>query len=379
MKKLLAVLLLPMFITGCWDSVDIEKRGFVISMGIDKYSEDEDGGKNGDQEPRFTVTMAFPDVGALMGAGQSGENEFVRTAHAKTVAEAVKQMDAASSERLYFGHTRAVIFGKELLKDEELFREALDALERNRELSRNLIVLATSCDVEKALTAKGPGERLAGMYLSNFYRNNSGAATTFRLVLEDLTRELRSGGDTLIPTLSLEGEEENKRMKLDGAAVIRDFQLAGTLDGSQVRAFMWFNGNAEGALITVEYKGVNTALRVSSSRSDTSFYEANGSLICVIDIKARAEVEEFSFSGIQLNCDAALRELGAICGQSITDDIMRLFAVFRDDLETDGLGLRERLHKQNILLYTAYGDEAYSAMIPVVRVDIEITGAGVIK
>jgi len=403
--------MLPAFLTGCWDKVEIESRGFIISMGIDKYKDDGENDKeNGDkkdgesdkensaaqtdskaggQAPRYTVTIALPDVGALMGTGQSEDVEFVRTASAPTVSEAIRQMGSFSGERLYFGHTKAVIFGEELLKDEELFREALDALERNRELSRNLLVLATADDVEKALITKGPGENLAGMYLSKFYKNSDGAAVTFPLGLEALVRELRSGrrglpvagaaGETIIPLLSVEGEKKDAKVRLGGAAVIKDFTLAGKLDDSQTRALMWFRGTAEDALLTVEYNEVSIPVRVNSNRARTSFYEENGRIVCVLDIKGKAEVEEFVFAGVGLNNDETLRELNETGGSVIADEILRLFTVFRDELEVDGFGLRERLRKQNHLLYAAYGDDAYDAMTLVVRVDLEVNGAGMIK
>ena len=379
------ILTLPMFITGCWDKVEIENRGFVIAMGIDKFEDKNDDkavqldDEKESQKARYTVTMALPDIGALSGPGGDDSSEFVKIAAAPTVSAAIRLIDTFSSERLYFGHTKAVIFHEDILKDEYLFREALDAIERNRELSRSLLVLATSDDIKKVLDADIPGEPLVGAFIAEFYRKSEGAAITFKQDLEGLTRRLRSGGDALIPIISLEGKKKDVQVKLGGTAVIKDFQMAGKLSDSQTRAFMWFNGKAKGALITAEHEGIDVPMRINSSKSKTSFYEENGRIICVLDINARAEVEEFDFLGIELNDDESLRELSEVCERIVSDEISQLFTTFRDELEVDGFGLHERLRKQNHVIFAAYGDEAYKHMMLIPRVDLKITGAGVIK
>ena len=457
MKKLLFIILLPLFITGCWDKVEIENRGFVIAMGIDKFGDDDEGKAiqlNGKTDPpssdsedrsstkkwetdhskpkesesdhsdakktksnhansgesesgnanskksesdsssassdtsapkasirpeaRYTVTMALPDVGALMGTGASEDGEFIKTVAAPTVSEAIRLIDTFSSERLYFGHTKAIIFSEEVLKDENLFREALDAIERNRELSRNLLVLATFDDMNAILNAKIPGEPLIGAFIADFYRKSEGAAITFKQDLEGLTRRLRSESNAMIPILSLEGGKEDAQIKLGGTAIIKDFRLSGKLNDSQTRAFMWFYGKAKGALITSEHEGIDVPMRISSSKSKTSFYEDNGRIRCLLDISLQAEVEEFDFLGVGLNEDNALRELSLISQNIISDEITQLFTLFRDELNVDGFGLCERLRKQDDILYARYGDEAYSLMTLVPRVHLEITGAGVI-
>lgn len=371
MKKLLLILTLPIFLAGCWDKVEIEDRGFVVSLGIDKFKDDKaamfDDGKNNN---RYTVTMSLPNVETLVGTGSKEDSESVKTSASETVSAAMRLIDSYSSEKLYFGHTKAVILGEELLKDRELLKEAVDALERNRLLSRKLVVLATTDDVKTVLEAKIPGEPLVGVFLANFYRNSeSTSAMTFRQDLEGMNRHLRYSGDVLVPQISLEDD----KLKLGGAAVINDFQLAGWLNDKQTRGYLWFTGQAKGAEVTAEYEGGHVPLHVNINKTGTYFYEDGGYVICRADIRLKGVIDE-------LGHPVDTHKLGEVYERLIAEEVEQLFTLFHDELEVDGFGLCDRLRKENYGLYLAHGgSDAYAGMRLVANVTLEITGTGVIN
>src|SRR6478735_11159242 len=63
--KLLVLLIMVCFLTGCWDRKELEGNAYVIGLGIDHSK----------QKGKITVTMliANPEVGSMQGGGGSTE------------------------------------------------------------------------------------------------------------------------------------------------------------------------------------------------------------------------------------------------------------------------------------------------------------------
>ncbi len=379
------VLLLPLLLCSCWDKIELENRGFVISLGIDKYKKGEDAATFEDnaQKNRFTVLMALPNVGALLGTGGKEESKSVKKAANETVSAAMRLIDSYSSQKLYFGQTKVVVLGEELLMDQNLLREAVDALERNRELSRKIIILSSKNSVEDVLKSSAPGEPLMGLFVSDFYKNNlSSAEMAFRQDLESMTRQLRFSGDVLIPQISLEGDGEKKDIKLGGTAVIKNYELVGWLDDKQTRGYLWAKENGKGAQVVAEYDNTFIPLRVNKNKAKISLYEENGTIVCHMDIKVKGVIEEYIFANSKISEPQELKALSKVYEDLVRSEVESIFNCFQNEFAVDGFSLQEELRKKNYALYLKNADDfesAFQKMKLTTSVDVEITSTGVIK
>ncbi len=381
-KKILAALLAAasMLCTGCFDKVELESRGFVISIGVDKFSGDKKTGN------RFAVTMALPNVAVLLdkGGGADKKAKSVKTESSETIAAAMKMVDSKSSQTLYYGLSKMVLISEGVLKDSALFRETIDAFERNREISRKIIVMASGEPAEEILNADVPGEPMVGLFAASYYKNNV-AASTFKQDLEHVVGGLRSTGNTVIPKV----EVKEKEIKLGGLAVIKDYKLAGWLDDHETRGYLLATGRADNAVIITEYNGTFVPLKVSGYRSKISFYEDVNGLNCVINVNAEGTVDEYRLapeaeSGptAELSGADATETLTRQYQEIIADDILKVLEKFEKEFKMDGLNFKDELRKHNYKLYNAYQDvvERNFADVPVyVDARVEITSTGAIK
>ena len=465
-RFLILCLLMLLSLTGCWDKVELESRGFVVSIGVDRFepgdkeshnnpdassdkkslnkTEDkeedkeeeekeeeeekceeeyeEKKSKDGEEEEentpnnllknrnendqqtkkaekeagdsekavsigftdgkpmdsRFTVTMALPNLGAIVGNGGEDKTKSIKMADDKTIAGAINIANVHSSQKLYFGQAKNCIFGEDILRDSELFKEALDSLERNQDISRTLIILGTSARAEEILKTDVTGEPLVGMFISNFYKNNaSAAAVTFPLNLERLISDLRATGNAILPRIETAGSE----VKLSGAAIIRDFSLAGWMNDQQTRGYLWYFGKGKGAELITEYNHVPVPLRVSEQKSKVTFAEENGRIIVFVNIRAEGSAEEYTLMhDTTLSQEDVLKELEKRYAQLIANELLSTENLFQKKYAMDGFGLLDSLRKQNNNLYLKYKDQwddaiANMEMVPIVSVTIRNTGS----
>ena len=174
-KSIFILLFFSLSLTGCFDKVELEERALVLAIGIDKYTDGNDTNteKTG-EEKRFIVSMAMPEVSEgektgnanPMGNGeeQNSINEAIKVAEGSSIASTIELIDTYMSKNLYYGHTKVVVLGKEILQDEILLREVIDSLERNNEISRKIIVLGTMGTAKEILQTIPKDEKMLGIY-----------------------------------------------------------------------------------------------------------------------------------------------------------------------------------------------------------------------
>ena len=323
-KKSVPILLITLMLSGCWDSVELENRGFALAIEIDTAEE---------ARFKFSATLAQSDD-----ENDEDENKALE-GEGQTIIEAMHKLDSRSSLDLFLGQVKTVVLGKEVLKDREKFIEAVNFMENCNELDRSLTVLAAD------------GETGLEYHIVNFYRMApKSGGRSFLQNFESMTADLRATGNTLIPG------------PLPGAYVIKDYELAGELDGDELRGLLWFqSGACEGAVLTLEG---NTPMVVQRHRTSLHFSEVDGRLMCIADIRVKGEIPYFEGDEVDT------REVE----QLIAAEITRTASKLQEELEVDAGNMRTTLRRRRYSLYRRYAedwDRAFREMeiIPVVRTE----------
>jgi len=329
-----------MVMAGCWDRVEIESRAFVMAMGVDS-SDDE-----------FTFSV----INAQTNDEESEDGQNI-SADGRTLLEAMHRLNARSSQELFLGQAKAAIFSIDLLEDEQKFHQSLGLLESHAEVDRMITMLATNEDISEILNASPTEETKSGYFVVNFYRlAPKSGGLSFHQTLESMMADLRLTGNTLIPLIKDEG-------KAAGAAVIKDFELAGQLDGEELRGLLWAKSHAcEGAII-----GENIPISIRRHRSSFRFSEKDGNLQCVIDVRVKGEVSRFWGKA-----PASLEY-----EQLIVEEIKKSVQTIQEELEVDALKLKHALQKKQRTLYNYYAQDwehSFREMkiVPVVRCKVNV-------
>lgn len=365
MNKWIILFLSLFLLTGCWDKIELEDRGFAVSLGIDKK---DDG---------YSVTVAIPNTAALAEKGGEDKARAIKSADGGTIAEALRKVDIATRQSMYYGQLKMTVLGEDIMKDEKLFREAIDAMERNRDINRKMIVLAAKGKASKILEADIPGEPMVGMYVYNYYRTNANqTGVTFRQDLKNTITELRSAGSTIIPVINT----DKKEIALSGSAVINDFKLAGYLDDKETRGYMWLNGGCN-AVINIDYKNILIPIQINHSRSRIAFYEDDGGIVCDASVHTKGTVAEYNLTG-QSFTDQKLQEMSAILETKLEEEILVSIKKLQEELSADGYNLLDILRKRDYHLFLQVVEDwenEYKNMKIIPSVHADITGTGALR
>lgn len=381
--KFIIIFIVCIFLTGCWDKVELEDRGLVLSLGLDKYNSD----KN-DNQLIYKVSMDIPNISSTSGSNESlisetgkeaEQKKDIKAAAGETIYSAIKLVDSYTSQRLYYGHTKAVVLGQKIIENETYFKETIDALERNQEISRKLIVLATKGDAYDILSSI-PEERGLGIFINDFYKNNMyNTSFTFRQDLESIIQGLLLTGNTIIPEI----ESKNGDIQISGFAVIKDYKLVSWIDKDMSKNFLWFNKTKNiGGEVSVLFEEGYVPLKIATNNIKMYIKEGEGGIIANIDIDINGNIGEYTLSrSIMLDTDKH-KILQQEYSEKIKKDVLDFLDIMQNNLNTDIIGLEElcmksysqiykkfKFNETNILNYTKFD----------VNVNVNIKSAGNIK
>lgn len=432
--KIKNIIILFMFtimltLTGCYDKVELEDRGFIMAIGIDKYDEQEnynnlynnqdneglelqddnskeydmagftqngvaqdnteqdnkqdnntqniDKFKSEDGNSRFNVTINKANAASF--SGNTEDTNYIAVADNETIAGALSLLNINSKQNMYLGYTEVIVLGHELLKDQELLKETIDTLERNREISREVFILATEGKASDILSEEISSDKMVGRYISQFYRNNNGIniSRVFNKDLENLAKSLYATGSAIVPSVEI----ENSFVKVNGIAVIKNFKLIELLSKSQIKGYLWVIGGGEGLSVSTKYNDVYVPLNINKNKTEINFKEENGNLICEVNINIVGSIEGYNFDYNGVFDETLIQGLSESYEDIIEQEIHEVFNLFQNNYLIDVFEFTEMVRKKNNDIYRKFetDEDLFQNMQLKTNVSVNIKSIGSIK
>lgn len=346
-KLVLTLILCVILLAGCWDKVEIEDRLFVLGIGVDKVKEEEK------KQPtdRYAINFVSPIVAALKDGGGAGGESFSTY---KTVSSifsfGLNQMYERMDKKLSFQHTRILIFGEDLLKDDGLFKEVLDAVGRSHEFHRNMYVFAVPGRAEEVFKIKPKYTSLLAMYITGIAENNLYQSSIYRMTGYEMYNNLTNfDGNTVIPSLRASKEEA----KVSGVGIIKDYKLIGYLDDKDSETLNWLNNSANGGLIAAKYKDLEIPYIYNDFNTRLTLDKVEGDKIYLTyNMETEGSAEEYIW-GERLMEQKLLDTLEDDLEKSIEDRSKSVVGKFKNEFKVDLIGVRSYLSQRHAAIYKA--------------------------
>lgn len=369
--KVIFISLLSIFLfTGCWDKVEPEERGFVTAMGIDKTN-----------SSLFNICVEVPSPEAFQEdsgggeekkeEGEESENSYTESYKGNSVWSAVKSIDGKIDRKLNFGQIKLCVFGEDILKDREMFKQAVDALERSKEVGRKVLICSAKEDAEEILKGYTGDRKTAGLFVTAFFNNNrKNTDITLKKSLQDMLVQLSSTGNTVLPIIGI----DNGELYFSGMSVIKDYVLSGYVENDIMKGYVIVKEDIMETDITTKLNGVDVPLKVTKKNTDIKFSEENNKVKCIINVDIEGSVEEYRNGAVPIG------ELEKAYKNTVSESIKNTFDFFKYNLNTDVFELQEYCRKKENDLYKKFGkDKLFDNMELSENINIVINGTGTIN
>lgn len=347
----LALLLVLLLQTGCWDRKAAEDLGFVTAIALDRAP---------NNTVVVTVQIENPRaVSATPGGGPEPGTPpvVVQRVEQPTVTEALRDLETFTNRRISLVQTKIVIFGRTLA--EEGVEPHLGILTRNRELRRTIQVMVADGTAEDILTVRPALERDPSLFLEDLARRAyERTARAPRVNLHEfLTAYERKGRDAILPMvrkkLTKPGLEYQERMKaeLAGAAVFRGARMVGELNPEETETLLLLTGNLGALQEALPLPGSPKHQGVFSLRPEVRRVSVVGTGSrpqLVMDITAEGELRELEDDPGALVTPEGLRQLEELLAQQLAKKANRLVKRLQTDLKADTVGFGDYLRTRFI-------------------------------
>lgn len=252
--KSILFLLFLLTLTGCWDRVEIEERGFVIGVGVDLPEETDEENAN-----TFILTQQLVVPGALAGGssnlgggGTSGDAYLNITSTGKSMFGIIRETSAMTSRTPFYDHNSLIIVSEELGRT-KYFSSILDHFLRYPEMRRGMKVMISEGKAEEVLRVEPKNERLPALYIDSISINNFKNARMLPVSrIGDIHAQLLKDESFTVQRIL---KEENE-VKIAGNAVIKGKTntFVGFLNEDETMGLNFLTGDIQGGIIEFDFR-----------------------------------------------------------------------------------------------------------------------------
>lgn len=246
MKRALVIFLAftMIFLSGCWDSTEINERNFVTLMGIDLN-------KDPNIEGRYLMTYAYPNVGAIGKNPSQKEVKNVKSTVVETVFDGSRQLTTRINNPFFLRHLKVIVIGEELFKEPEMIKEFFDGINRDPRINTKVMILVAQGRANDIVNTKMEELAVIGGYLYSMLQNDNIAARFTPQTFSEVIKNF----DFCKATIVLRAVPKKNEFKLSGGAVLKDYKLIGWIGEKENRAIAMVRNKVKSEIIDIPYNG----------------------------------------------------------------------------------------------------------------------------
>lgn len=228
---------------GCWDYMDVNERSLAVGLGVD-------AGPDGAHDITLEVAVPGGAPAAAVtrpkggGGGGAAASRLVLERTAETTPRALNAMRGAWPRPFTFGQLRLVVFGADYARRGE--EDEFGCAACHPEISIGMRAAVADGRASDILRTEPPVESLTSIFIETMTRNarDMGVIPQTRTI-GGFVADMEERDVALLPRVI----RSDSGVELSGAAVFKDFKLAGFLDGDTTRGLNLLRGRSSRLLL----------------------------------------------------------------------------------------------------------------------------------
>ncbi|WP_051272297.1 Ger(x)C family spore germination protein [Shimazuella kribbensis] len=282
-----------LILTGCWDSLDIERLNIHLGTALDKAPSTDDS-KDGYRKKNIikltTQNIAHEQKSGQSDQGGQPQNKYENmTGTGDSIIEIVRGFSSENDHPSFGQHLKVIVIGEELAREMSL-QLLLNQHSRTSEVRDSCIILIAHGSAADTLKISGdvPSLQLIGIE-NNKYKTAKLLPT---LTLGKTESKMDEHSNYIIQSV----HTKNKKVIFNGGAIFKGEtnKLIGFLNEEEATGLNWITGNIKGGLVKgKDPKTKNLIVYNISSATSTITPHLNGNQITFdVNIKSTGNLNE---------------------------------------------------------------------------------------
>ena len=353
------IILSALMLTGCWDRVEIDRRAFVSTVGIDVGSDidkkDIFNNDNNIEDYRdlniVKITYGFPDLRHM--DTQKGTTEGLSlTVEGYSPIDAYFKAASKSSRSLHFGHSKLLLLSNKIFDYPDLEKEVMDYIEREPNLNRSIVMAIVNGDTSDYLKVKPMMEDSVDSYITNLLGNSSINGIISPITLTKYIDMVKSKSVSMLPVFNLKGKDD---IVLQGVAIIEDNMIKNYLDNDQMENIQILRSDIGSAKKVVTSGGHPVDYYIENVDTNLDIKYIDNKLHLNYTILAEGDLAGYYTDAEDLT-DKDIKALENQFNKQMEKELLEIAYTTKNDMKLDVLGIQDKIKKYHTSLWNDIKD-----------------------
>lgn len=371
--KYLIIILIPLFLSGCYNYRELNDLGITTAVSID-YDKDKNS---------FNVIAQLINPVKQQDATSSGEPVFVSfQSEGKTIQEAFRLIILDSPKQLYGSHLQIVILSEEAVQSK--LPEILDFFIRDPELrSEFKVIIAKNNESLKSISIQTLLDNLSSSNLLASLETQSKKVgiATIQTLNEITNMYLNPHLEIIMPSLILEGNiqegesQENvtnttskANVFISTTAIFKDNKLITYLTEEESKALNLIKGDLEDTILNVNIDDDYIVFEPNRVKTKEEVDIQKNKL--KVSVEGFARINEVS-SYVDLTSPKEIDRLKDELNKTIEEMIKNTFYKIRDEYKTDVFGINNLYYKKDPKYFKENCQNWYEDIFPNIEIEVK--------
>ena len=346
-KRLGLLICSVIILSGCWDSLEIEKRAFVTGIAVDLDS----------NQYKLTQQLINPSsLGTVENKDSSSKPYRNLTQTGETIMEMNRDMIKKGGRKTNVTHLELVLFSEALTKEEHKFANLMDIFLREKEMLRNVKVAITKDDASKYLDVLPDNEKIPSEYITELLQNKANLDIAQPITVGDIQNFLLTKRSFIIPLI----DQVNKTtLHYEGLAIYSGTsnKIVGILKGSEAKGVNFINSKNQTGTMNIDINDKKVTMEILDIKSKISLENEDiNNLKFSIEIVLEAGIAEQNGS-LDIMENENYKKLQKTLEKEIEQITKHTISIVQNEYQTDVIGLNRHLSKYHYPLWKSVEDD----------------------
>lgn len=362
-KLLIITFITSLVVTGCWDSAEINKREFIFAVGIDKNPDN------------LKFTSEIPKINE-----GSEEERLVYTKDSTNFADfyatSYLHSEKAISDRLM----QVIVLGEDVARDSETVKKLFDEIQRSPQMNRRVKICISKGKAEEIINMEIPSNPIVGRFLSDMLIKLKRESFQDIYTFDEAILHLGQTGNAMVPVVEI----NDKSLKVERAAVVKEYELVGFLEPMEVETIMLLlnpnRANIRNFNITVD--DVTVGLGAVDVSMTEELNLSGNKLTADYFITLYCYIDSFIMGDDRLEDKSFMNKIKEQAAKQITDISQNTINKLQHTYRADLLRLKDDLykyHKGEFDQIEDKYDEVFEDADINVHINVDIKSTGLVK
>ncbi len=324
MKKLLILIIITIFLTGCYDNIELNNLAIITGIGIDY------------KDNNFYLTYEI--LNDIKTDENSTMLSYTLSGQGKTISEAFINTNYKVGKKPYFDHLKIVLLSESIINGE--LDKITDYLLRDTDIRDEFILMVTKDNYPEEILSHNSKNNpvvtdlIMDLVDNEKYNNNLAIDENYQNVLAKL---IGDKCDIVLGSITINEEDE---ITLDNFFIFNGYNYKSTLNKKNSSLYNLLNKRIFALEVDNYYHGQNVTININRSKTNI---EVEADKI-IINSTLEGKILENS-ANLDLEEEKTYQKLNKDFGQIIKNEIIEFIKILQEN-NSDILGFQDIYYKK---------------------------------